>query len=166
MPEQIIPDHGLESLKVAAGWPNADQATLVVLATIFAATGADADGLSYFGELAARQPFIQGFAAAARSGLQAGSGQPGARIPAGTPAALVPHVEHLIQVVFTGAYIAAMRSALALPVALLLAGAAACLLLGPGPRRGRTPPASPADHHRVPQQAVVTATVRGNEDHA
>jgi len=114
----------------------------------------------------ARQPFIQGFAAAARSGLQAGSGQPGARIPAGTPAALVPHVEHLIQVVFTGAYIAAMRSALALPVALLLAGAAACLLLGPGPRRGRTPPASPADHHRVPQQAVVTATVRGNEDHA
>lgn len=55
MPEQIIPDRALESLKIAAGWPNADRATLVVLASILAATGADADGLSYFADLAERQ---------------------------------------------------------------------------------------------------------------
>jgi glyoxylase-like metal-dependent hydrolase (beta-lactamase superfamily II) len=56
MAERIIPDRALDSLKVAAGWPDADQATLVVLAATFAATGADEDGLSYFAELAGRQP--------------------------------------------------------------------------------------------------------------
>jgi glyoxylase-like metal-dependent hydrolase (beta-lactamase superfamily II) len=54
--DQIIPDRVLESLKVAAGWPGADRATLVTLATVLAATGADPDGLRYFGALAADQP--------------------------------------------------------------------------------------------------------------
>jgi glyoxylase-like metal-dependent hydrolase (beta-lactamase superfamily II) len=56
MAQQIIKDHNLEALKVAASWPGADRATLITLATVLAATGADQDGLSYFGALAARRP--------------------------------------------------------------------------------------------------------------
>jgi glyoxylase-like metal-dependent hydrolase (beta-lactamase superfamily II) len=56
MSQQIIKDHNLEALKVAAGWPGADRATLITLATVLAATGADHDGMSYFGALAASQP--------------------------------------------------------------------------------------------------------------
>jgi glyoxylase-like metal-dependent hydrolase (beta-lactamase superfamily II) len=54
--EQSIKDHGVEALKVAARWPGADRATIVTLATILAATGADTDGLSYFEALTADQP--------------------------------------------------------------------------------------------------------------
>ena len=56
MSQQIIKDHNVEALKVAASWPGADRATLVTLATVLAATGADHDGLSYFEALAASQP--------------------------------------------------------------------------------------------------------------
>ena len=56
MSQQIIKDHNVEALKIAAGWPGADRATLVTLATVLAATGADSDGLSYFQALAASQP--------------------------------------------------------------------------------------------------------------
>src|SRR5260370_5740619 len=56
MSEPIIHDSPVEALKVAASWPGADRATLVTLATVLAATGADHDGLSYFGALAASQP--------------------------------------------------------------------------------------------------------------
>jgi glyoxylase-like metal-dependent hydrolase (beta-lactamase superfamily II) len=56
MPKQIIPDRVIESLKAGAGWPGADRATLVTLATVLAATGADAEGHRYFEALAADQP--------------------------------------------------------------------------------------------------------------
>src|SRR5260221_4120611 len=56
MSQQIIKDHNIEALKGAASWPGADRATLVTLATVLAATGADRDGLSYFEALAASQP--------------------------------------------------------------------------------------------------------------
>lgn len=56
MSQQIIKDHYIEALKVAASWPGADRATLVTLATALASTGADHDGLSYFEALAASQP--------------------------------------------------------------------------------------------------------------
>jgi NAD(P)-dependent dehydrogenase (short-subunit alcohol dehydrogenase family) len=54
--EQTIKDRGVEALEIAARWPGADRATLVTLTTILAATGADAEGLSYFETLAAEQP--------------------------------------------------------------------------------------------------------------
>jgi glyoxylase-like metal-dependent hydrolase (beta-lactamase superfamily II) len=54
--EQIIKDRGVEALETAASWPAADRAALVTLATILAATGADAEGLSFFEALAANQP--------------------------------------------------------------------------------------------------------------
>jgi glyoxylase-like metal-dependent hydrolase (beta-lactamase superfamily II) len=56
MSQQIIKDNNIEALKVAASWPSADRATLITLATVLAATGADHDGLSYFSALAASQP--------------------------------------------------------------------------------------------------------------
>ena len=56
MSQQIVPDRTVEALKVAAGWPGADRVTLVTLATVLAATGADQDGASYFEALAASQP--------------------------------------------------------------------------------------------------------------
>lgn len=56
MSHQIVTDRTIESLKVAAGWPGADRATLVTLATVLAATGADQEGYRYFEALAASQP--------------------------------------------------------------------------------------------------------------
>jgi glyoxylase-like metal-dependent hydrolase (beta-lactamase superfamily II) len=56
MSQQIIKDHNLEALKAAASWPGADRATLITLATVLAATGADHDGMTYFGALAASRP--------------------------------------------------------------------------------------------------------------
>ena len=56
MTEQIIKDHTIEALKTAAGWPGADRATFVTLATALAATGADAEGAAFFTQLAASQP--------------------------------------------------------------------------------------------------------------
>ena len=56
MTEQIIKDRGIEALKVAAGWPGAERATLVTLATVLAGTGADAEGFRYFEQLAAGRP--------------------------------------------------------------------------------------------------------------
>jgi glyoxylase-like metal-dependent hydrolase (beta-lactamase superfamily II) len=56
MSQQIIRDNNIEALKVAAGWPGADRATLITLATVLAATGADDEGWRYFDALAASQP--------------------------------------------------------------------------------------------------------------
>jgi glyoxylase-like metal-dependent hydrolase (beta-lactamase superfamily II) len=56
MSQQIIKDHNLEALKLAATWPDADRTTLVTLATVLAATGAGHEGLIFFNALAARQP--------------------------------------------------------------------------------------------------------------
>jgi glyoxylase-like metal-dependent hydrolase (beta-lactamase superfamily II) len=56
MSEQIVKDYNVESLKVAAGWPGADRATLVTLATVLAATGQDQEGQRFFEALAASQP--------------------------------------------------------------------------------------------------------------
>jgi glyoxylase-like metal-dependent hydrolase (beta-lactamase superfamily II) len=56
MSQRIIKDYNIEALKTAASWPGADRATLITLATVLAATGANHDGLSYFAALAASQP--------------------------------------------------------------------------------------------------------------
>ena len=84
---------------------------------------------------APRPAFTGGFSREARSGLQVGRGQSAASLPRGTPAALIPHLRQLTRDVFTHGYITAMHAALAIPVAILLAGAVACLL----PRRHPTP---------------------------
>jgi hypothetical protein len=72
---------------------------------------------------------VAGFAQAARSGLQVGRGQSVASPPRGVPPQLIPELRQLIRDVFTHSYIAAIRPTLAISVAVLLAGAAGCLLL-------------------------------------
>jgi EmrB/QacA subfamily drug resistance transporter len=81
---------------------------------------------------AARSGFAAGLAHSAKAGLQVGRGQLVAPVPPGTPPALSSRLEHLYLDVFTHGYITAMGPTLAVSVALLLAGAAVCLLL---PRR-------------------------------
>ena len=78
---------------------------------------------------AARPRFVAGFSQAARSGLQVGRGQSAASPPHGVPPQLIPELRQLIRDVFTHGYIAAIRPTLAISVAVLLAGAAGCLLL-------------------------------------
>jgi glyoxylase-like metal-dependent hydrolase (beta-lactamase superfamily II) len=56
MSQQIVEDRNAKALKEAASWPGADRATLITLATVLAATGADAEGAEYFDSLAASQP--------------------------------------------------------------------------------------------------------------
>jgi EmrB/QacA subfamily drug resistance transporter len=118
--------------------------------------------------LAARQPFVAGFARAAEAGLQVGRGQAGARIPATTPASLVPRLQHLIHEVFASAYIQAMHPALGLSVAILIVGAAACLLLRATPAadspgaRATSPTPSPPRRHQPPGAPVPAGP--GNQE--
>ena len=56
MTSPITRQRDIESLKVAARWPGADRATLVVLAARLAAAGADADGYRFFQQQADAQP--------------------------------------------------------------------------------------------------------------
>jgi len=104
---------------------------------------------------AARPPFVAGFARAARSGLQVGRGQAVASPPRGTPAQLLPELGRLIRDVFAHSYITAMRPTLAISVAALLAGAAACLLLRRHP--SAVPDTPPAAATRPAAERVTTA---------
>jgi EmrB/QacA subfamily drug resistance transporter len=92
--------------------------------------------------VAARPGFVSGFGRTARDGLQVGRGQLAATVPHGAPPRLVPVLRQLVSDVFGHAYVAAMRPTLAVPVGLLLAGAALCLLLRPSP--SAAPAADPA----------------------
>ncbi len=96
-----------------------------LIAAMHARAIADASALP----AAARPAFGAGLARSAKAGLQVGRGQPAAPIPAGTRPSLTGQLEHLYADVFSHGYITAMGPTLAVSVALLLAGAAACLLL-------------------------------------
>ena len=107
----------------------------------------------------ARAAFTAGFSRAARSGLQVGRGQSAASLPRGTPRPLIPQLRSLIHDVFTHGYVTAMRPTLAIPVAILIAGAGACLLL----RRRPAPGADAAPAAAQPAQATQSAaTTVGN----
>jgi hypothetical protein len=100
---------------------------------------------------AARPRFVAGFAQATRSGLQVGRGQSVASPPRGVPPQLIPELRQLIRDVFTHGYIAAIRPTLAISVAVLLAGAAGCLLLR---RHTATATSSPAEATSRPAEAT------------
>jgi EmrB/QacA subfamily drug resistance transporter len=85
----------------------------------------------------ARAGFTDAFSHAARGGLQIGHGQSIAQVPRDTPEPLVAQVRNLIEDVFTHGFATALRPTLAVSVAVLLAGAALCLLLR---RRGAPVP--------------------------
>ncbi len=107
---------------------------------------------------AARPGFVDGFTRAARSGLQVGRGQSAASLPDGTPAPLIPQLRQLSRDVFTHGYVTAMRPTLAISVAILLAGAAACLLLRRHPAAG--PEAIPPDGQTPGTAAAASVSAR------
>ena len=75
-----------------------------------------------------RQQFVDGFAAAARSGFQVGRGQTGgAQPPAGLPAQAVAEVQRLVHDVFVNGYVAAMRPTVMVAVVALLIASLSCL---------------------------------------
>jgi EmrB/QacA subfamily drug resistance transporter len=76
-----------------------------------------------------RPAFVAGFSHAATAQLQVGRGESGIPLPPGVPPASAAQVRSLTTDVFANSYISALRPTLALPAAILLAGAAACLLL-------------------------------------
>jgi hypothetical protein len=93
--------------------------------------------------VSARTPFLAGFSHPASNGLELGRGESGVPPPRNIPPELAGRIRSLTDDVFRHAYITAMRPALAVPVAVLLAGAAACLLLArraAGPSAAGQPP--------------------------
>jgi EmrB/QacA subfamily drug resistance transporter len=103
---------------------------------------------------AVRPGFVSGFARAASGGLQVGRGQGAGAVavPRSVPAAVAAQIHRLASDVFAHSYIAAMRPTLAVSVALLVAGAALCLLL-PGLRAPA--PARAVDTEAAPASAAV-----------
>ncbi|MDE3102838.1 MAG: DHA2 family efflux MFS transporter permease subunit [Chloroflexota bacterium] len=84
-----------------------------------------------------RQPFVDGFAAAAKSGFQVGAGETGARLPAGLPAQIAALLQRLAHEVFAAGFLDAMRPSVLVGVATLVLAAAACLLVVQRPRARR-----------------------------
>jgi EmrB/QacA subfamily drug resistance transporter len=74
-----------------------------------------------------QQPFVDGFAQAAKSGLQVGRGQTGASLPANLPASVVGTVQHLVHDVFVNGYVIAMRPTVAVAVVVLAVASLSCL---------------------------------------
>ncbi|GAB2845708.1 DHA2 family efflux MFS transporter permease subunit [Actinoallomurus bryophytorum] len=93
----------------------------------------------------ARAGFTGAFSHAAAGGLRIGPGQSIAQVPRDTPGPLVAQVRNLIEDVFTHGFATALRPTLGVSVAVLLAGAALCLLL----RRGGAPVHEPVSAEPV-----------------
>jgi MFS family permease len=72
-----------------------------------------------------RGPFVDGFSQAARAGLQVGRGQTGTSVslPAGIPTQLAQQIQHVAHLVFTQAFVDAMRPTMALAIAVILVAA-------------------------------------------
>jgi EmrB/QacA subfamily drug resistance transporter len=78
-----------------------------------------------------RQQFVNGFANASARGLQVGAGQTGAvtHIPPGIPAQVAQQISQISHAVFAYGFVDAMKATLYLPIAVLLVGALATLLI-------------------------------------
>ncbi len=110
--------------------------------------------VSYAAQLPAQAqaPFVEGFKHAAKSGLQVGRGQSGASVPLppGVPAQLAEQIQHVAHLVFTQAFVDAMRPTMALAIAIILAGAITALAARNRPIR------STAGVDAEPQQAPAS----------
>lgn len=78
-----------------------------------------------------RPGFVQGFANAAKSGLEVGAGQSGAKqqLPPGIPPNVAHRVHELAGQVFSHGFVHAMKPTMWLPIVVILLSAAACLTL-------------------------------------
>jgi hypothetical protein len=75
-----------------------------------------------------RQKFIDGFSAAAKTGLALGRGQSGGvALPSGVPPQVAQQIQHIAHEVFAYGFIDAMHPTLAVGVVVLFLGALSCL---------------------------------------
>ncbi len=89
-----------------------------------------------------RQKLIDGFSAAAKTGVAIGRGQSGGvALPPGVPPEVAQQVQRIAQEVFANGFIDAMHPTLAVGVAVLFLGALSCLGIK---RRARAAPAAAA----------------------
>jgi EmrB/QacA subfamily drug resistance transporter len=98
--------------------------------------------------IAFRAQFISAFSNVASNGFEIGTGQSGAKLPAGIPAAVVSQISALAHDVFVTAYIEAMKSTLVVPIAFLAFTAVTTLLIRRTPR---------AQQVEAPQEEVRAA---------
>jgi hypothetical protein len=77
----------------------------------------------------AQAPFIDGFAKAAKAGLEVGRGQNGTSLalPAGVPAQVAQQIQQVAHAVFTQAFVDAMRPTMALAIAIILVASVGAL---------------------------------------
>src|SRR5229473_2064490 len=86
----------------------------------------------------ARDQFIAAFSSVASNGFQIGTGQNGAKLPAGLPPSVQHQITALAHDVFVSGYIDAMKATLVVPIAFLAMTALTTLLI----RRRKRPAAS------------------------
>ena len=103
---------------------------------------------------AVRIPFVTRFTQAAQAGASVGAGQAGSgpKAPAGTPPALITEIARLASEAFASGYVAAMRTTMMLPIAVVLVGAVSCLWIS---RSGRM--SSPAQAAPEPEATQAPA---------
>ena len=76
-----------------------------------------------------RDQFVKAFSSVAANGFQIGTGQNGAKLPAGLPPAVQQQLTALAHDVFVSAYIDAMKQTLVLPIAVLVLTAFTAVLI-------------------------------------
>ncbi len=91
------------------------------------ATSLTSEAVTYSKQLPApfQQPFVDGFANAAKQGLEVGANQNGASLPLppGLPQAVVDQLTQIAHAVFTHAFVDAMRPSMALPIGIVVIAA-------------------------------------------
>jgi EmrB/QacA subfamily drug resistance transporter len=98
--------------------------------------------------IAFRAQFVAAFSSVASNGFEIGTGQTGAKLPPGIPAAVASQINALAHDVFVSGYIDAMKSSLVVPIAFLAFTAVTTLLIKRRPR---------AQQVEAPQEEVRAA---------
>jgi EmrB/QacA subfamily drug resistance transporter len=89
-----------------------------------------------------RDQFVRAFSSVASNGFQVGTGQNGAKLPAGLPPEVARQLTSLAHQVFVSAYIDALKQTLVLPIAVLALTAFSALLIN---RHSRPEAIDPAE---------------------
>jgi MFS family permease len=100
-----------------------------------------------------RDQFVKAFSSVATNGFQIGTGQNGAQLPAGLPAAVRQQLTTLAHDVFVSGYIDALKQTLVVPIAVLALTAFSALLIK---RRRRVAPS--VQEAEPAAQEVATAS--------
>jgi len=100
-----------------------------------------------------RAQFVAAFSSVSSNGFEIGTGQNGAKLPAGLPPAVQHQIAALAHDVFVSAFIDAMKATLYVPLAVLAFTALTTLLI----RRRQRPPASQGEPAREQEKVAAAA---------